>query len=254
MAVTTVLTFGCIDESVVPGPFLALEIRAERTIRTALAARGCRVEFVDIAGHPLPDVADLLEAVSGLVLLGGADVDPALYGLPADHPNVHGVDRIADEFEIAALLRARELGIPVLCICRGAQVLNVAHGGTLIPDIEAWAIHHGPTRETIFVSEEIFLTADSRLADVVGRRRLVVQNGHHQAVAAVGAGLLVAARAADGIVEAIESAPEEPSWALGVQWHPEHPRADPDVFAALLDAFVAQVRADSGARSVGRGF
>lgn len=125
-------------------------------------------------------------------------------------------------------------------------MLNVSRGGTLIPDIEDWAIHHGPSRETIFVREEVTLVAGSRLAALVNRSRLIVQNGHHQAVDVVGAGLSVAATAFDEIVEAIESTPEEPAWALGVQWHPEHADADPHVFAALLDAFVVEVVAFGG--------
>lgn len=236
-----VLILGCIDEASVPAAFLALEIRAERTMREAVEARGCDATFIDIAGPQLPEVDALVDEFAGLVLLGGADVDPTLYGLPADQPNVHGVNRTADEFEIAAILRARENGVPVLCICRGAQVLNVAHGGTLIPDITEWPIHHGPTPQSIFVSEEVFLTENSTLAGILGTSRTVVQNGHHQAVDAVGAGLRVAARAADGIIEAVESTDESPFWAIGVQWHPEHPNGRSHEFASLIDEFIRQV-------------
>ncbi len=243
--VANVVTLGCINPAVVPAPFVALEIRAERVVREALESRGCRVRFADISCRPVPDTTELLDGVAGVVLLGGADVDPALYGLPPDQPDVHGVDRVADEFEIATILHAERSGIPVLAICRGAQLLNVAHGGTLIPDIADWAIHHGPTPETIFVAEEVALVADSRLATITGRSTLTVRNGHHQAVDQVGSGLSVSATAADGIVEAIELDADAPAWALGVQWHPEHPDADPEVFSALFDAFVAQMRVGS---------
>ncbi len=242
-----VIAIGSTDEATVPAPFLPLELNARRTVSGDLAARGCSVQFVDIAHEPRPDVTELLDGVSGLVILGGADVDPTLYGLPADVPKVYGVNRAADEFSIAVIRRAEELRIPMLCICRGMQILNVAHGGTLIPDIEDWAIHHGPDAENIFVVEHVALDPDSRLATMVGRNRLAVQNGHHQAIDSVGAGLLATAWADDGMVEALETPADATIWAVGVQWHPEHPNADPAVRGVLFDGFVAQVRLGSAA-------
>jgi putative glutamine amidotransferase len=241
---TSVLTIGSVDAATVPKPFLAGELRAERTVREALESRGHRACFVDVAHRPLADPAILLAGTGGLVVLGGADVDPSLYGLPADHPKVYGVNRVADEFEIAVIRGAEELGIPILCICRGAQLLNVAHGGTLIPDIADWAIHHGPTPETIFVTEQITVSPDSRLATAMGKVGLSVQNGHHQAVDVVGSGLKASAWAADGIIEALESEPGTSGWVVGVQWHPEHRDADSGSFTSLFDAFDAQLRTD----------
>jgi putative glutamine amidotransferase len=242
---TRVLALGSTDEATVPAPFLPLELNAKRTVARDLEARGCSVLFVDIAHQPRPDVAELVDDVAGLVILGGADVDPTLYGLPADLPKVYGVNRAADDFSIAVIRRAEELGIPMLCICRGMQILNVAHGGTLIPDIEDWAIHHGPDAENIFVVEDIAVEPHSRLAIMVGTDRLAVRNGHHQAIATVGEGLMATAWSADGIVEAVETKPGT-AWTVGVQWHPEHPGADPAARQALFDGFVAQMRVANG--------
>lgn len=238
-----VLAIGSTDESTVPTAFLPLERNARRTVEDDLGARGCAVRFVDIAYEPRPDIVELLDGVSGLVILGGADVDPALYGLPSDLPKVYGVNRAADDFSIAVLQRAESLGIPMLCICRGMQLLNVAHGGTLIPDIEDWAIHHGPDAEHIFISEKVSVSPTSRLAAMVEVDRLSVQNGHHQAVDTVGSGLTATAWADDGVVEAVENEAGLGPWTVGVQWHPEHPNADPAVRAALFDGFVVQVLA-----------
>jgi putative glutamine amidotransferase len=236
-----VLVVGSIDPATVPAQFLAGEINAERTVRIALETLGCRVRFVDIAIDPHLDVPRLLTGVSGLVVLGGADIDPALYGLSSDHPRVYGVNRAADDFTIAVLRAAEDLAIPMLCICRGAQILNVAHGGTLIPDIEDWTIHHGPTAENIFITEAVALAADSRLCAIVGTTRLAVQNGHHQAIDVVGDGLVATAWAADGIVEAVEFPLDSPTWAVAVQWHPEHRDADPKTFRTIIGAFVAEL-------------
>lgn len=238
---TIILVIGSHDEAAVPAPFVPLEAAAERTVRALLERRACDVRFVDFAHRPLPDVTELLAGVSGLVLLGGADVDPTLYGLSPDQPNLGRVDREADEFSIAVVHRADELAIPMLCICRGMQVLNVARGGTLIPDIENWTIHHGPTQETIFVVEEVTLAEESRLAAMLGQRRISVLNGHHQAIDVVGSGLNAAAWAADGLIEAIETDRNAAAWAVGVQWHPEHADADPTARIAILDGFVAAV-------------
>ncbi len=103
---------------------------------------------------------------------------------------------------VDAVRTARQLNVPILGICRGTQFINVAFGGTLIPDIADWAIHHGRTPETIFIAEQIAIAPSSRLAVVYQNTALTVRNGHHQAVARVGRGLVAAAAASDGIVEA----------------------------------------------------
>ncbi len=159
--------------------------------------------------------AEALADVDGLVLTGGADVDPARYG-GAWHPEVYGVDAGRDEWEQAL---ARTVTVPVLGICRGMQLLNVAAGGTLVahlPDVT-----EQPHREKERGGElvhEVAVTRGSRLHAVVGGLILGVNTLHHQAVDRVGAGFSISAMAPDGTVEAIE-ARDRP--VIGVQWHPE---------------------------------
>ena len=235
---STVLVIGSADDQSLPAPFLRLAIDAERTVREALQARGVDVRFVDTAHPVYPDLEVSLDGVTGLVLLGGGDIDPTLYGLPADQPGLYGVDRTVDDYAIAAIRSVRDRRLPILGICRGSQLINVAYGGSLIPDISAWTIHHGPTAETIFVSEPVSLDPNSRLAAILGTDKLIVQSGHHQAIERVAEGFVTTGRAADGIVEAIEST-DASEWLIGIQWHPEHQSADRPTRDLLFDAFVA---------------
>ncbi|MGE2730742.1 gamma-glutamyl-gamma-aminobutyrate hydrolase family protein [Mycolicibacterium vaccae] len=243
---STVLVIGSADDRSLPPPFLKLAIDAERTVRRALESRSCAVRFVDTAHPPFPEPAEALRGVAGLVLLGGGDIDPTLYGLPADQPGLYGVNRVVDDYTISAVRQARDTGLPILGICRGAQVLNVAYGGSIIPDIVDWAPHHGPTTETIFVAEQVSLAEGSRIAGILQTTKLTVQSGHHQAIDRVADGFVVTGTAVDGIVEAIESA-DDAEWIVGMQWHPEHADADPRARERLFAAFVAQTdRARTG--------
>ncbi len=234
------------DQSVVE-EFQRLEVDAERTVRRELEGRGCTVRFVDTTRPPFPSPSDALCDITGLVLLGGGDMDPTMYGLPPEQPNLGGVNRDVDEYVVDTVRIARGAALPTLGICRGAQVLNVAFGGTLIPDITEWAIHHGPTPATIFVDEHIALAPSSRLAAIYGTTELAVRNGHHQAVDRVAEGFVVAAVAADGIVEAIESA-DSLEWIVGVQWHPEQADAEPQALGQLFDAYVTRLLHDAAGR------
>ncbi|OBF27999.1 gamma-glutamyl-gamma-aminobutyrate hydrolase family protein [Mycobacterium sp. ACS4331] len=236
---TTVLVIGSADDQSLPAPFLRLSIAAERAVRKSLQTRGVDVRFVDTAHPPYPGLSESFDGASGLVMLGGGDIDPTLYGLPADQPGLYGVNRTIDEYAIAAVRTARDNGVPILGICRGSQLINVAYGGSLIPDIVDWAIHHGPTTDTIFISERISLAPASRLAGIFGTQTLIVKSGHHQAVDRVADGFVSAATADDGIVEAIEST-DPTEWIVGIQWHPEHAEADPRALDQLFDAFVSE--------------
>jgi putative glutamine amidotransferase len=175
-------------------------------------------------------VADALSGIDGLVLAGGEDVAPARYGEPP-HPSVVDVDPARDEFEIGLIAEARRRGLPILAICRGIQVLNVACGGTLVQDVPSQvkgALEHRlavPPHEPYSLAHEVWLDKDTLLANLM-RERLSdtdscdVNSRHHQAVRQVAAGFAVSATAPDGVVEAIE----DPSarFCLGVQWHPEN--------------------------------
>ena len=165
-------------------------------------------------------VEKLIELADGIVLTGGGDVDPTFYG--AGRENVEGDDPVADGFEVALLQAARASGLPTLAICRGAQLLAVAHGGSLnqrLPSTEGHGGLDGLTGEQIRAARhDVSLAAGSRLQTVFQRSTIAVNTIHHHHIAAAGE-LVVSARAPDGVIEAVE--PPEPWPCLGVQWHPE---------------------------------
>ncbi|WP_149955927.1 gamma-glutamyl-gamma-aminobutyrate hydrolase family protein [Zafaria cholistanensis] len=202
------------------------------------------------------------ERFDGALILGGGDVDPARYGSPG-HPSIGDTDPSADAFEAALIEDMLATGRPVLGICRGMQLINVVLGGTLIEDLGPGSFHrdHGPGG--LMVTHDAEVLPGTRLAEALGAGDIPVQSAHHQAVRELGRGLRVAARAADGVVEAIESVDfgdmalgdmasgdmacgdgmrgdggPKGAWVLAVQWHPEHRGTVPGQFAALLEPFI----------------
>jgi putative glutamine amidotransferase len=165
----------------------------------------------------------IFERLDGLILSGGGDVQPVLFG-EEDSGLLQHVDEQRDRAELALARWALAEELPLLAICRGIQVLNVATGGTLIQDIPVQVsdarAHSSPTgRPRHTVAHTIEVAAGSRLATLVGAGELGVNSAHHQAVKVAGAGLIITARAPDGVIEALED-PEHP-FCVGVQWHPE---------------------------------
>jgi putative glutamine amidotransferase len=167
--------------------------------------------------------AALLDRVDALVLTGGADVDPALFG-EKPHPKLGHVSRPRDDWEIALVQAARERAMPLLAICRGAQILNVALGGMLFQDLpsqHAGAIDHDPGVPRNSRTHTVELSAESRLARAIGLTKLDVNSVHHQAIARVADDLRVVAVATDGVIEGVEASADSSWWCVGVQWHPE---------------------------------
>ncbi len=162
-----------------------------------------------------------LDAVSGLILPGGGDVDPEHYG-GGHHDANYGISQERDRFELtlarAALART---GLPVLCVCRGLQLLNVALGGDLIAHIPdhfgTTVVHRTPQLKP--VPHGVRLDADSRLARLLGGTEFVVQSVHHQAVGRLGEGLRAVGWSDDDVIEAVESTRHP--FVIAVQWHPE---------------------------------
>jgi putative glutamine amidotransferase len=172
--------------------------------------------------RPAEGALPLLERVDGLLLIGGADLDPVSYGAEPD-PALEASYRERDEFELALTHGALERDMPLLAICRGMQLLNVALGGDLVQDLVAEDGTH-PHRRIVGSFDgnehEIQLEPGSLAARAVGEELHVALCHHHQAVDRIGAGLRVTGRALeDGIPEAIEL--DDGGWVLGVQWHPE---------------------------------
>jgi putative glutamine amidotransferase len=186
----------------------------------------------------------LYDLLDGLLLPGGEDVDPALYG-EARHEKCGPSSPELDEVELTLARWAVDDGKPVLAICRGIQVLNVALGGTLYQDIAAQipggaehVKHRRGPRD--FLAHTATITHGSRLALILGATSLPVNSLHHQAVKDVAPGLAVVAQTPDGIIEAME-VPEHP-FAIGVQWHPEE-LVDVDARSQkLFDALVVACR------------
>ena len=184
----------------------------------------------------------LLPLLAGVIITGGTDIDPAEYGGDRRNPHVLPPDAERDRSELSLVRHLLDEGeTPLLCICRGLQVLNVAAGGTLhehIPDIRADDIHRNEAG--LWAMQEVHVESGSLIAEVMGLTSLKTSSGHHQAVKDVAAGLRVVARAADGIIEALEL-PGHP-WLIAVQWHPEVTAARDPSQQALFDALVAKAR------------
>jgi putative glutamine amidotransferase len=185
---------------------------------------------------PPEDVPDLLDMVDGLVITGGGDLDPSSYGAER-HAETGESDAARDAFDLALIAQALERDTPVLAICRGAQALNVALGGTLLQHLpEHTGSDHGVYDRHTERVHRVRIDPGSRLASVVGATEVFVNSLHHQAVDEPGEGLVAVAWSDDGAIEAVESGDD--GGPFGVQWHPELLGTEPD--AAALFAWVAE--------------
>lgn len=204
----------------------------------AIEAAGA-MPLVLTPGMAPAQLAEALARCSGLVLSGGGDVDPARYG-QAPHESIIGLSTTRDDLELAALDAAKVLDMPVLAICRGMQVLNVALGGSLVQDIPSMvegALAHSVQEPRHGPAHEVEVAASSRMADIAGATRVEVNSRHHQALDRLGAGLVVTGRAPDGIVEAIELPGDR--FVVGVQWHPEDMAGHPGIGISADRLFAA---------------
>ncbi|SFA88789.1 putative glutamine amidotransferase [Amycolatopsis marina] len=225
-------------------PVIGLTTYAERTrfgvwdVDAAVLHRSYVDSVVRAGGVPvlLPPAGDahgeLLPLLDGLVLTGGADIEPRRYGSEAHATTVTRPDRDAAEFALAEA--ALSGTIPVLGVCRGMEVLNVVLGGTLVqhlPEVTGTVAHQPEV--AVFGDTVVTLAAASRAAAVLGTET-ACRCYHHQAVATLGDGLQAVGWAADGTIEALELPGER--FVLGVQWHPEQDSADLRLFGALVEA------------------
>jgi putative glutamine amidotransferase len=210
---------------------------AQAAYAQAIAGAGGLPVFLT-SSLPEDTLRGLFERLEGLLFTGGGDLDPSTYGMKTTAP-LSGVDAERDRLELTLARWALQDGKPVLGICRGQQVLNVAAGGTLIPDIPSLrpgALPHAdPDRSPEAMAHSVTVEPDSYLAKVGTPPSLQVNSTHHQAVDRVASGWVVSALATDGIIEAIEW--QGHPFALAVQWHPERLRGRPDA-AGLFRTFV----------------
>jgi len=193
----------------------------------------------------LPPSADwhreILDILDGLIVSGGEDVEPQRYG-QEPHPTVQWVDPVRDEFEFEVVRYAFDRDRPLLGVCRGAQVLNVAAGGTLVQDLasqhQELASHTQDQLHT--ATHAVELAPATRLRAAIGAASLSVNSGHHQAIHTVSARLKPVAWASDGVIEAAES--PDRTWIVGVQWHPEMLYAEHAEHRRLFEALVQVAR------------
>ncbi len=179
------------------------------------------------------DLESLISRLDGVCLSGGPDLDPEAYGARERHVELGPTEPSLDTFELALARVSLERGFPLLGICRGAQALNVACGGTLHQHLPG----HRQSEPGCHVSHAVDVLPGTRLAALIGPGSVEVNSFHHQAVDRLGRGLRIAARAADGTVEAIEGA----GFTIGVQWHAEA-LTDGRLFEALVDASAPGLR------------
>jgi putative glutamine amidotransferase len=210
----------------------------QQYVDAVIAAGGAPVALpIGLSGEPLTAIYEMLD---GLLLPGGDDVAPELYGHER-HPALGAVNDARDALELEVARRALADDLPILGICRGIQLLAVAAGGTLYQDIpseiEQYLGHDVREHGRDHLSHDLQIEAGSRLAQVLGTTTTRVNSFHHQAVQQVPDGFQVSARAGDGVIEAIESHSHD--FVLGVQCHPEGIwRTSAPEFAGLFAAFV----------------
>lgn len=202
------------------------------------------VELAGMIPLVLPPFGDprlasaVVHSLDGLLLTGGEDVDPARYGA-VRHVSVDAPHERRDATELALVAAARRRRTPLLAICRGLQIVNVALGGSLVQDLPTErpdGVPHAPGGPRDARVHDVHVDPGTRLSAAIGATRLRVNSSHHQAIAGLAPGLVVTARAADGVVEGAETADEW--WMVGVQWHPEELVATAEPWdRALFDAF-----------------
>ena len=218
------------------GSWDSLVLLSPRTYSLAVQRTGALALILSPDAAVVDDPRRLLDRLDGLLLSGGTDVNPLSYGAEPD-PRTRPALIERDQFEIALAREAIERDMPVLAVCRGMQIFNVALGGTLDQHIDNLDIHrHTPGA---FFDHEVVLEPGSLAARATGVERLTVASHHHQGVDALGEGLKVTGRAAeDDLIEAIEL--PENRFALGVLWHPEQ-----DLGPAPIDALVVAAAAET---------
>ncbi len=209
-----------------------------------------RAGAIPVLIPPQPEnVADIVEELDGIILAGGADCDPAIYGQER-HPSVEPMDPRRQDNELSLARMARERGIPTLGICLGVQMMNIAAGGSLIQDIDSEMhtdIRHASEPDDR-ARHDVIIERGTRLDSILGGRQINVNSSHHQAIKDIGRGFRVTAHAPDGIVEGLED-PQHPFY-VGVQWHPEDMPGERSA-SVLFGAFVEAARryADSKRQS-----
>ncbi|MFG2727236.1 gamma-glutamyl-gamma-aminobutyrate hydrolase family protein [Streptomyces canus] len=209
----------------------AAEVSARALVEAVWRAGGEPASIHPAAG----DVPARLARFDGVLLPGGGDLAPHRYGAVDTHAAVYDVDDLQDAFDLEVARAALELGLPLLAVCRGLQVVNVALGGSLEQDMG------GPEREHRHLAHPVQIERGTLLERATGAQKADASCYHHQRVERLGAGLTVTARAVDGTVEGLEL-PGLPGWFTAVQWHPEDTAHEDPAQQGLFDALVRTAR------------
>lgn len=185
-------------------------------------------------------MAEMLDRIDGLMLSGGVDVDPLLFG-EEPHDKMGRIDPERDFFDLELAKMALDKDIPVLGICRGCQVLNIAAGGSIIQDIPSHygqeKVHkHSQEAPRWYPTHSIKIMKETILEDIFGTNDLKINSFHHQSVKEAGPDFIISGRAKDGVVEAIESTRHK--YAVGVQWHPELMWKKNPIFTKLFESLI----------------
>ena len=200
-------------------------VTARRLAEGVWAAGGEPLSMLAVSGS---DWADRLRGIDGVIMPGGADINPKTYGQDVSSEHVYDVDDLADEADISLVKYALEKGIPVLAICRGLQITNAALGGTLVQHMDTPHQHH------------VAPVTIEKYVDELGLSSATVEAScyHHQMIDQVAPGLEVIGRSAEGYVEAVKI--DAPAWAFGVQWHPEDNYDTNSAQLEILSRFVRE--------------
>jgi putative glutamine amidotransferase len=206
-----------------------------------------RAGAVPVLIPPQPEnTAEVIDGLDGILLAGGFDCDPSLYG-ETPHETVEPMDARRQANDLSLAKAARERGIPTLGICLGLQMMNVAAGGSLTQDIDSEVeteIQHASEPEDR-ARHDVMVEQGTKLSKILPRTELNVNSSHHQAIKNVGEGLRVTAHAPDGVVEGVED-PRHPFY-LGVQWHPEDMPGEPSA-SSIFQAFVEAAKKHAEAK------
>jgi putative glutamine amidotransferase len=206
---------------------------SQRTYTREVACSGGQPVILPPTGEMTASPGEVLDLLDALILAGGGDVDPASYGAPADE-RTGNVRPERDAFEVALLHAALERDLPILGVCRGMEIMNVALGGDLVQHlVEAETHLHTPGQ---FSDHDVELEPGSLAARAAGAERISVRSHHHQGIGRLGEGLVVSGRAPDGVIEAVEL--PDRAFALGILWHAEEEERSP-----VVSAFVSATRA-----------
>lgn len=217
----------CVNEVGLKKP-LVIALTKERKIEGKkygqwLHRQDSNVRFIYLSEVAIEHLADSLAIADGILFTGGADIHPGNYGKAYDTVRCGAIDTMRDRYELESFRIATELNLPVLGICRGLQMINVAMGGTLFVDLPqdkgTGELHRVGSED--WSEHPVTLIPGSRIAALVSKSIVVVASNHHQGIEQLAPGLTVAATSPDILIEAIESVKDSRQWIMAVQWHPE---------------------------------